>query len=120
MESHLAEERNDKKRRQPYLLGIGERNNPTQFFIVVDDLAIPCEGDITEAVDKLFKVHYVFNIRYADEVYGFFAFIQNFVYGIRGQEAVPARAREMMASITALEVNANKWLTSVVPVLKWA
>ncbi|XP_041467024.1 uncharacterized protein LOC121417400 [Lytechinus variegatus] len=97
-------EKTDQKRTQPYLLRIGDGfTSPSTFFIIVDGKAVPCESDATQAVDALFKSHYIFNIEYADELKGFYAFLEHFVYGIGvSTDHIPVRARELMASITAL------------------
>ena len=97
-------EKTDQKRTQPYLLQIGDGwTSPSTFFIIVDGKALPCESDVTLAVDALFKCHYIFNIEYADELRGFYAFLEHFVYEIGVSTAhIPVRARELMASIKAL------------------
>ena len=104
MDSSLQEERAGlkHKRTQPYLLGIG-KPTPSNFFVIVDQKAIPCGDQITKAVDALFKLHYAFNIAYADELKGFYAFLEHFVYEIGlPDDHVPVRARELMVSIRSL------------------
>lgn len=105
VESFIREQRKDGKlkRSQPYLLGTGSRRLPTQFFVIIDEEAIPCCGDITSAVDVLYKLHFVFNIEYATELKAFYAFLDHFVYKVGLPKVViPARAKELMASIKAL------------------
>ena len=42
-----------------------EMRRPEHYFIVLDRIAIPCGQDFVEALDMLFKSHYVFNVEYA-------------------------------------------------------
>nr|XP_054748407.1 uncharacterized protein LOC129253986 [Lytechinus pictus] len=105
VEAFIKEQRKDAKakRSQPYLLGLGTRRLPVQYFVVIDEQAIPCPGDITSSVDVLFKLHYVFNIHYATELQAFYKFLEHFVYEVgHPRDVIPARAKELMSSITAI------------------
>lgn len=108
IESFTREQRKEGnlKRSQPYLLGIGSRRLPTQFFVIIDERAIPCGGDVTSAVDVMFKLHFIFNIHYATELKAFYAFLEHYVYEVGlPKDVIPARASELMSSITAISSN---------------
>ncbi|PIK48618.1 hypothetical protein BSL78_14520 [Apostichopus japonicus] len=79
LEEYLLQKKNQT---QPYLLCIGTKKAPSQFFIIVDSHAIPCQENIVSAIDKLFKLHYVFNIHYAQQLRMFYMFMDSVVYGI--------------------------------------
>ena len=83
-EAFIEEQRKDAqmKRSQPYLLGLGTRRFPVQYFVVIDEQAIPCPGDITSSVDVLFKLRFVFNIHYATELQAYYKFLEHFVYEV--------------------------------------
>ena len=70
--------------KQPFLLGVGERRNSIQdFYIILDQKAIPCRMQTPiAAFDELFKAHYAFALSYDDALSSFFTFIQTTVYGI--------------------------------------
>ena len=91
-------------RTQPYLLCLGTTGAPSQIFVIVDKEALPCENeDITVAVDRLFKLHYVFNLEYASELRSFYSFLECFVYDIAMKNTkIPVRASELMTSIKVL------------------
>ena len=67
---------------QPFLLSMGNIQNPEHYFIVVDRIAIPCGQDIVKALDMLFKSHYVFNVEYATLLNNFWEFIAAMIYGV--------------------------------------
>nr|XP_054755246.1 uncharacterized protein LOC129261213 [Lytechinus pictus] len=93
------------KRTQHYLLGVGNKRSPSQFFVIIDKQAIQCSTgpDITQAVDVMFKLHYIFNLHYAAELKSFYAFLEHYVYGIGiAGSAIPVRAKDLMSNITAV------------------
>lgn len=69
---------------QPYLLCVGEKkNNIHNYYIILDQKAIPCESkSAVAAFDQLFKAHFVFAVSYDEALYNFFTFIQTTVYGV--------------------------------------
>ena len=102
VEHHLKTK--EKERMQPYLLCIGTRDNPSQFFVIVDALALPCPDDITSAVDRLFKVHYAFNLEYHAALYNFFTFLELVVYDMKSKkDRIPAIVLELESSLDALQ-----------------
>ncbi|XP_072035518.1 uncharacterized protein [Amphiura filiformis] len=68
---------------QPFILALGDENgNPTEYFIIVDNTSIPGGTNAVEAFDRLYKVHYVFNVHFAKPVLTFFNFFDGLVYGV--------------------------------------
>ncbi|KAG7526587.1 hypothetical protein JOB18_042267 [Solea senegalensis] len=63
---------------QPFLLCIGERSNSIQnFYIVLDQKAIPCLTHTgVAAFDELFKAHFAFAVSYNEALCNFYTFIQ--------------------------------------------
>ncbi|XP_063078295.1 uncharacterized protein LOC134468284 [Engraulis encrasicolus] len=93
--------------RQPFLLGVGERSNCIQdFYIIVDQKAIPCRMQTpVAAFDELFKAHYAFAVSYDDALSNFFIFIQTTVYGIDvGKVKESPRVKEIRARLLHSEV----------------
>lgn len=96
LEEYLEQER---PTTQPHLLCFGTRKTPSQFFIIVDQQAMPCEGDVVAAVDKLFKLHYIFNVKYATEVQLFYNFLEVFVFQLPFLGKVPNKVVEIVAAV---------------------
>ncbi|XP_063048691.1 uncharacterized protein LOC134442452 [Engraulis encrasicolus] len=93
--------------RQPFLLGVGERSSCIQdFYIIVDQKAIPCRMQTpVAAFDELFKAHYAFAVSYDDALSSFFIFIQTTVYGIDvGKVKENPRVKEIRARLLHCEV----------------
>ncbi|XP_076137860.1 uncharacterized protein LOC143121386 [Alosa pseudoharengus] len=69
---------------QPYLLAVGPKKSELhQFFIVLDQNAIPCRSTSSlGAFDELFKAHFVFGTLYNSMLHNMFVFIQTTVYNI--------------------------------------
>ena len=63
MESAAAMEK-DSKYTQPYLLSLGPEKKPEQFFLILDGIAVPTGPTLVQAIDRLFKAHFVFNVEY--------------------------------------------------------
>ena len=53
------------------------------FFAILDEEAIPCDTDITIAVDRVFKLHYIMNLEYPQELYSFYVFLERCVFNIQ-------------------------------------
>lgn len=71
------------ERQQPFLLLLrDESDEVTQSFIVVDFKLIAAHRDLLQALDKLFKLYFVFNIEYPHHLNSFFLFLQMAVYNI--------------------------------------
>ena len=66
---------------QPYLLGTGNsKARTTNYFLIVDHKAIACGAHtVEEAVDELFKAHFVFGLHYCQSLHQFWTFIQTAV-----------------------------------------
>lgn len=69
---------------QPYLLAVGpQKNSVHQYFIVLDQHAIPCKSTSSlGAFDELFKAHFVFGTSYNIMLHNMYTFIQTTVYNI--------------------------------------
>ncbi|XP_051512255.1 uncharacterized protein LOC127416755 [Myxocyprinus asiaticus] len=69
---------------QPYLLAVGpQKNSVHQYFIVLDQHAIPCKSTSSlGAFDELFKAHFVFGTSYNTMLHNMYTFIQTTVYNI--------------------------------------
>lgn len=86
----------------PFLLCIGERKSSIhKYFVIVEQKAIPCEGNsAVAAFDELFKAHFVFGRSYDEPLCNFFTFIQTTVYGIDiGRAKESPRVREIRARL---------------------
>ena len=83
---------------QPFILALGE-DKELEFFIIVDQTSIPGGRDVVEAVDRLFKVHYVFNVQYAKPVSTFFNFFDGLVYQTVNLKNVRPTVREIYSQI---------------------
>ncbi|XP_058867913.1 uncharacterized protein LOC131696855 isoform X2 [Acipenser ruthenus] len=89
-------------REQPFLLCVGEQKNIIQkFYIVVDQKAIPCKTQTSEAAfDELFKAHYVFGVSCEEALGSFYTFIQTTVYNIDvGNAKESPRVKEIRARL---------------------
>lgn len=66
---------------QPYLLASGTSKQAiSAFYIVMDKRLIPCQGTTSlAALDKLFKVRFVFSVSYADALNNLYTFLQTTV-----------------------------------------
>ncbi|XP_048054444.1 uncharacterized protein LOC125273289 [Megalobrama amblycephala] len=81
IEEHL---RNITASAQSYLLAVGPQKNAVhQFFIVLNQHAIPCKSTSSlGAFDELFKAHFVFGTSYNTMLHNMYTFIQTTVYNI--------------------------------------
>ncbi|OXA37683.1 hypothetical protein Fcan01_27540 [Folsomia candida] len=72
------------EKRQPNLICLGEdKKNLVSFFLVVDKILLPIDAtNSTEAIDRLFKSHYVFSAEYDKNLQGVWKFLQVFIYKI--------------------------------------
>jgi len=88
---------NETDRQQPFLLLLSDESGEvTQAFIVVDFKLIVAHHDLIQALDKLFKLYYIFNIQYPHELHPFFTFLQMAIYNID--------ASKMPSSVRGLKV----------------
>ncbi|KAH0564077.1 hypothetical protein KQX54_009045 [Cotesia glomerata] len=69
---------------QPKLLAVGpNKNTISQYHISIDNNCISLKvKDIVEAIDLLFKAHYVFNVKFDPDLKNFWVFIQHNFFGI--------------------------------------
>ena len=52
-------------------------------------------------MDKLYKLHYVFNVHYAVQLKMFFLFLESVVYGMSSIQQMPNKVMELSAAIDA-------------------
>lgn len=72
--------KNSKTNIQPYLVYVKGQNNNT-FFIQGDGCLVDLERNVNSmaAFDRLFKLHYVLNTKYAKSLSFFYNFMECFV-----------------------------------------
>jgi len=102
IEAHIKS-KDKKKFRQPYLLAIGGVIKPNQYFLILDTSIVLDAGTSTvEAVDKFFKVHYVFNVHYAAPLQDFWDFLDHMVYGVKSPAGARPNVRAIASSVRAI------------------
>lgn len=57
--------------------------NESQMYIIVDDYFFECTDDFISAFDVLYKVHYVFNLKFDQSVAKFYNFFDCYIYKIK-------------------------------------
>uniref|UniRef100_A0A8D8H5X5 (northern house mosquito) hypothetical protein n=2 Tax=Culex pipiens TaxID=7175 RepID=A0A8D8H5X5_CULPI len=95
-EATLAETRKSRKLNaisrnvtiQPYVVAVGTVTCITRYFVIFDDLMIPCTTCM-EAIDLHFKMHDVFNLQYAAECRSVLIFIQKYFYALKYDGDLP-------------------------------
>ncbi|MEQ2285768.1 hypothetical protein AMECASPLE_035252 [Ameca splendens] len=89
---------NQEGHHQPYLLASGTcKQAISTYYIVIDKKLIPCQGTTSlAAVDKLFKVHFVFSVSYNAALNNMYKFLQTTVYGVDATKESP-KVKELRA-----------------------
>ena len=102
MGSSIEKALEDPLTKQPTLIAIGSKASIQQIILKIEDYGFPlATNNMTEAVDYLFKSHYVFNLEYSASLMNFFVFLQTQVYGLKYQGRVPPRVTEVAMAIKA-------------------
>uniref|UniRef100_A0A8D8I830 (northern house mosquito) hypothetical protein n=3 Tax=Culex pipiens complex TaxID=518105 RepID=A0A8D8I830_CULPI len=84
---------------QPFIVAVGSIENIKKYFVVFDDLLLPCSRAI-EAVDIHYKLHDVFNLLYAAECQTVLHFTQKFFYGQQYEEdSIRPHVEELISDI---------------------
>ena len=65
---------------QPYLLSLGVETKPTQYFVIGDKIAISAGMTLVPALDRLFKCHYIFDVKYSLTLQQFWDFFAAMIY----------------------------------------
>ncbi|OXA38358.1 hypothetical protein Fcan01_26799 [Folsomia candida] len=80
---------------QPNLLCLGESSSKlSSFFVICDGVLIPvATQNTTEAIDSLFKAHYVFGTDYDVNLKGLWKFLQVYVYNLDLNSQLPTRVK---------------------------
>lgn len=86
---------------QPFLLCLGAEGNPSEFFIVADELVLPAGEDIIAAFDRLYKLHFVFNIEYASPLLHFYQFFDSMVYETLSIHKIRPMVRSFSSKLSA-------------------
>ncbi|XP_035710226.1 uncharacterized protein LOC110853528 [Folsomia candida] len=71
-------------KRQPNLLCLGENKKTlSSFYLVVDKVLLPIDAkNSAQAIDLLFKSHYVFGAEYDKNLQGLWKFLQVYIYKV--------------------------------------
>jgi hypothetical protein len=82
-----------KEKSQPNLVCLGgSEKDLISFFVACDGLLLPINSqNSTEAIDCLFKSHYVFGTQYDKNLVGLWTFIQVFIYKLEVEKTVLSR-----------------------------
>lgn len=87
---------------QPNLVCLGDTTKDlNSFFIICDRRILPIAAlNTTQAIDTVFKAHYVFATEYDKSLSGIWKFIQVYVYKLRREDNVTSKKSE--ASLYAI------------------
>ncbi|KAJ8039915.1 hypothetical protein HOLleu_14068 [Holothuria leucospilota] len=96
-----AAKKKDERFKQPFILSLGPERRPKQFFIVLDRIAVSGGLNVVDAVDRLFKCHYVFNVEYCPCLQQFWEFIASMIYEILPPCQAKPQVRALGAAIRA-------------------
>jgi len=75
-------------RTQPYMLILGSERDPKEYFIVIDNETVSSGPSATNAVDTLFKLHWVFNLQFCPQLQHLWDYLDHFVYKISKKNSV--------------------------------
>ena len=64
---------------QPYLLCVGQKN-AGNFFLILDKHAVDVGNCGLKAFDFLYKSHYIFNVKFCDQLATLFNFMDCIIY----------------------------------------
>lgn len=82
--------------RQPYLVALGHRRKPLQYFLIVGKVVVEAGKNVVEATDQLFKSHYVFVVHFAQVIQNFWEFMASEVYRVMPASSSKASVRSMV------------------------
>jgi hypothetical protein len=88
---------------QPNLVCIGTTSEKIDsYFIVCDRTILPIEAKTsTEAIDSLFKCHYVIGTEYDKSLVGLWKFIQVYIYKLKKNNTVlPRKVKEIFSQLS--------------------
>ena len=71
-----------KKNIQPYIIAIKGQKCYTYFIQADGQLLSPPSNDAAAVFDSLFKLFYITNTSYPNQLQNFYEFIQHYVYGL--------------------------------------
>jgi len=67
---------------QPFLFCIGDARNPTEFYLNVNEIIIPCGNDFTNAFLNLYASFHALNIHYPKKIAHFYKFLDETIFKI--------------------------------------
>lgn len=82
----------------PVVLCTGARGSLTQVFVALEGQVTMCPS-LLAAVDRAFKVHYLFNIAYISAAEHVWQLLQKATYGVHDKSATFASVTELMTFI---------------------
>ena len=82
--------------KQPVVIAIGSRGNIVQTFFVVENLVVETPS-LLSAVDKVFKVHFIYSLEYNSKVAHVWQLIQKVVYNIEDGTNTYAGVHDFMS-----------------------
>lgn len=94
----------DKAVAQPCMVALGPASKILQqFFVFVDGCLLPIDATSSlEAIDRLFKAHFVFGTEYDHNLLGLWKFVQVFIYELDVESTkIPRKAKEVFTQLRA-------------------
>jgi len=102
LDYYLANDRlgPDKRRKQSFILLIGEESRPTQIFVIVENHAINAPT-ILNGVNLCFKIHFICDIVFSEFCKNVWYFLDVVFYKTIGltDKHIPASVRELKAQL---------------------
>lgn len=98
----------DSKIKSPYIIARGEnKKSISQFNLCIESeiIPLPVEFNIIDAIDILFKSHYVFNQNFNDCLANFWIFFSYYIYKIVSNKNIPIRIQEIGNKIDTKSLN---------------
>ncbi|XP_001190570.3 uncharacterized protein LOC755565 [Strongylocentrotus purpuratus] len=84
--------------KQPFLLCLGPKTAPEEYYIIADDMAIPAGSSTLEAFGRLFKAYCVFKAHFDSRVLIFYNFFSSVVYKVTNNISPQVRAFYLLLS----------------------
>lgn len=100
MEDELKQ---DRTRKQPFVLAFGDRRYPTQSFVIIEGVALPAT-DLIAAFDICFKSLYLFDIAYPCQCQTTWEFIHKFLFKLsegKGKVSTSPSVRSLHAFLSS-------------------
>lgn len=95
-------------KRQPYILMLGTRLNPSQFFVIIEGLALE-QTSLLKAMDACFSAFYVLDLIYPLQCHTTWEFVQKFFYCLEGGKGKAVTSPSVRSLRTHLERTCDLW-----------